>query len=118
MSIRGKNILVVDDEAQILNFLIRMLASKGFRVTGASSAEEALERYSESYDMVISDMTMPGKSGLWLLKQIREKSPTVKFILMSWTADVRSLQGLEKQKLTQFIRKPFKIEEMLEKMNA
>ena len=118
MSIRGKNILVVDDEAQILNFLIRMLASKGFRVTGASSAEEALDRYSGSFDLVVPDLTLSGKSGLWLLSQIRQKSSTVKFILMSGTADVRSLQGLEKQKLTQFIRKPFKIEEMLEKMNA
>ena len=102
-------ILVVEDEAQILNFLTRMLMLKGYNVTGASSAEEALQRYSESFDLVISDLMLSGKSGLWLLSQIREKSSRVRFILMSGNPEFRDLRDL-----TRFIRKPFKIEELLE----
>ena len=118
MAVQKKKILVVDDDEHVLNFMVRMLVTKGHKVTGASGAEEALKRYSESYDLVISDVTMPGKIGLWLLNQIREKSPEVKFILMSANADFENLQPLEKCEPTQFIRKPFKIEEILKKINA
>lgn len=108
MHVREKNVLVVDDDAHVLDFLARILTLHGFNVTRASSADEALRLYSESFSLILSDLTLSGKSGLWLLCQVRERSSRVKFILMSGDPAFTKLEDL-----ALFIRKPFTIEELL-----
>ena len=68
------NILVVDDEARNRDLLDRWLTREGFRVTLATSGEEALLQVGDkALDLVLLDIMMPGKSGLEVLAAIRER---------------------------------------------
>ena len=116
MSARLKKILVVDDDRPVLNYLTRMLALMKYKVTSAVDAVEALRKKPESFDLVISDLSLPQKSGLWLLSRVRDKGSKIKFMLMSGNADPEELRELKKYEMTRFIRKPFKIEELMEIM--
>ena len=67
-------ILVVDDETSILNTLQILLRGEGFEVTVAVSGREALERFDDvAPDVVLTDIRMPGMSGLELLAAVRER---------------------------------------------
>ena len=66
------SVLVVDDEPGMRNFLLKTLAPRAGQVLGAASAEEAealLQKH--RFDLVILDITLPGKNGLTLLKEMR-----------------------------------------------
>jgi two-component system response regulator AtoC/two-component system nitrogen regulation response regulator NtrX len=77
-------ILLVDDEASVLYTLEAILKPEGFQISKASSAEDALLQFkNDSFDLVISDLTMPGASGLELLNQILEISPEALVILIT-----------------------------------
>ena len=77
-------ILIVDDEEGLRRVLSIMLSKEGYEVTAASSAAEALETFErELYDVVLTDIKMPGMSGIELLKAIQELDPTVPVIIMT-----------------------------------
>ena len=106
-------ILVVDDELSMREFLAILLEREGYDVNVAGSAEEAL-RLMESalFDMVLSDVNMPGLSGIELLARIKEKSPGTAVLML--TAFSASEQAVEAMKLGayDYICKPFKNEEI------
>jgi two-component system chemotaxis response regulator CheY len=69
----GKKILVVDDDADTVEYVSTLLEDNGYEVRGADRAEEALEVLETfAADVVIIDVLMPGKSGLELMVQIRK----------------------------------------------
>lgn len=69
-------ILVVDDEKTIRKMFCTFLEDLG-EVRTASDAEEALEKYSVgNFDLVISDIQMPGEGGIWLLREVKKKKPS------------------------------------------
>ena len=71
-----KRVLLVDDDESARVVIARILEHYGARVTETSNAPDALERaLAEAYDLVITDIAMPGHDGYWLLKQLREKQP-------------------------------------------
>lgn len=79
-----KRILIVDDEEQIRKMLSKMLEMEGYIVSDASSAEEGYLRFSEQpADLIITDLVMPGKSGIDMALNIKEENPDVNIILMS-----------------------------------
>jgi len=79
-----KRILVVDDEEQIRKLLRKILENEGYIVSDASSAEEGIKRFSEqSADLIITDLVMPGKSGIDMALDIKEEYPPINIILMS-----------------------------------
>lgn len=83
-------ILFVDDESKVLEGLQRMLRSMRheWEMAFAESGEAALERLAqEPFDVVISDMRMPGKDGAQLLTEVREKHPQVVRIILSGHSD-------------------------------
>jgi CheY-like chemotaxis protein len=70
------HVLVVDDSRDILDVLVQLLQLAGARVTAASSAAEALAILArERPDILLSDLTMPGHDGLWLIEQVRRLPP-------------------------------------------
>ena len=78
------SLLVVDDEKVILEILKDFLTLEGFRVTTAISGEDAMELlHKEPYDLVITDLKMPGISGLDLLKHLTERFPHTVTIVMT-----------------------------------
>src|SRR6185295_8963409 len=77
-------ILVVDDERSIRELLEIVLKKEGFDVTVAQNALEGLERSkSTEFDLVVSDIKMPDKSGIELLRDLRSSNFTGSFILMT-----------------------------------
>lgn len=87
MPYKGKRILLVDDENSVLMMTELMLQKFGFEVFPAVSANDALEVFSskklEHWDAVLTDVTMPGKNGICLCRQINEMAPSLPVFIMS-----------------------------------
>ena len=106
-------ILVVDDELSMREFLSILLEREGYEVTVAASADMALRTLESSlFDLVLSDVSMPGLSGIELLGRIKEKSPETAVLML--TAFSTADQAVEAMKLGayDYIGKPFKNEEI------
>jgi two-component system response regulator PilR (NtrC family) len=106
-------ILVVDDEISMREFLAILLEREGYAVEQADCAESAL-RFLEldSYDLVVSDVKMPGLDGLSLLSRIKDTSSDTAVLMM--TAFSTAEQAVEAMKLGayDYIAKPFNVEEI------
>jgi DNA-binding NtrC family response regulator len=110
-------ILLVDNERVLLDLLEGCLYDE-FEVISASNAEKALQIFEEDGDieLVVSDINMPGKNGLDLLKEIKEKKPGFPVILMSGNPD-SLVEATEKSPPPDFtILKLFKVEELIKKI--
>ncbi|HHN64157.1 MAG TPA: response regulator, partial [Nitrospirae bacterium] len=79
-----ERILVVDDERNILRMLNRFLTQEGFRVETARNFEEATSRFQEGdFDLILTDMKLPGRSGLEILGWVKERNPEVPVIIIT-----------------------------------
>lgn len=106
-------ILIVDDELSMREFLAILLEREGYDVSVAGHAEEALRLMDASlFDLVLSDVNMPGLTGIELLSRIRQRSPETGVLMI--TAFSAAEQAVEAMKLGayDYIAKPFKIEEI------
>ena len=107
---RGR-ILIVDDEPSICTLLIEGLSPEGFECRTAESGVEAINILEqETFDALISDLRMPGISGLALLEAVRAKYPRMSFLIATGVDNVRV--GVEAMKLgaDDYIVKPFRLE--------
>ena len=108
-----KKILVVDDETEICDNVRKILAKKNYDVTQALSAKEALEKMAEeSYSLLLSDIVMPGKNGLELLKMVKEQWPLTKVIIMTAYASTDTAMKAIRLGALDYIPKPFTPNEM------
>ncbi len=106
-------ILVVDDEASILELLGEYLRARGHRVHTAPDGERALEILAESTpDVVLSDMKMPGMGGLELLARIQERPVPIATILMTGYGTIDSAIRSMKDGAHDYLLKPFKLREV------
>lgn len=106
-------ILIVDDEISMREFLSILLEREGYEVLTAADAAAAQERIaSNKIDLVISDVQMPGLSGLELLAQIKRQAPDTAVLMI--TAFSTAEQAVEAMKLGayDYLAKPFKVEEI------
>jgi CheY-like chemotaxis protein len=79
-------ILIVDDQADLLNMISSLLVRQGYRVLLAKDGQEAVEKYElhrEDIGLVLMDITMPRKNGVHAYKEIKEINPDAKIILMT-----------------------------------
>jgi two-component system KDP operon response regulator KdpE len=114
----NRNVLVVDDEAQITRTLRTALSGNGYNVRTAGDGDEAIEiMRSWSPDLVITDLSMPNMAGLELCKRIRTKSQVPIIVL--------SVRGEEKTKVEaldagadDYVTKPFNLNELLARVRA
>jgi len=113
------DILIVDDEAALLDSLIRVLSGRlpGLTFAGAEDFEQAERLIVEHTPaLVVSDVRLPGKSGVELFFTIQEKWPRVRFILMSGY-QVASAELVEVSAAAcHFIEKPFKIDDLVQQI--
>ncbi|HOC38556.1 MAG TPA: sigma-54 dependent transcriptional regulator [Thermodesulfobacteriota bacterium] len=113
-SSNNEKILIVEDDDKMLGLLRKVLARHGFSVTTCIRGWEALEKAGQDvYDLVISDIRMPGMTGLDLLKSIRSLSPDTYVILMTAFGSVDSAVASMKQGAYDYITKPFKMDEFV-----
>jgi CheY-like chemotaxis protein len=69
----GLSVLVVDDDADTLDLMKTLLEMQGADVAGAAVAEDAFVQYSSRRpDVLVSDLSMPGRDGLWLISEVRK----------------------------------------------
>ncbi|MBN2364635.1 MAG: response regulator [Calditrichaeota bacterium] len=106
-----RHILVVDDEHTIVDLLEEFFKGLGCNVSTAASAEEALEklRNGKSYQLVLTDINMPGKSGLDLLKIIRETREDLPVVLLTGLKTLDNAINAVKSGATDYITKPFEL---------
>ena len=103
-------ILVVDDDETIRDTLYELLSEEHDCQT-AQTAEQALARLEvDSYDLVLTDISMPGLSGLELLGHVRQKYPDTPVIIISGISDQEHAQGLIRLGAFEFLLKPFRLE--------
>lgn len=80
----GPTVLVVDDEQDFVETLVKRLERRGFKVTGVGSGREALQSLARNcYDVVILDVMMPGMDGIETLREIKIAWPKTQVILLS-----------------------------------
>lgn len=103
-------ILVVDDDEAIRDTLYELLSEEHFCQT-AETAEKAFARLeADTYDVVLTDISMPGLSGLELLGHVRQKFPNTPVIIISGISDKEHAQGLIRIGAFDFLLKPFSLE--------
>jgi two-component system, NtrC family, response regulator PilR len=106
-------ILIVDDEAGMRDFLSILLRKEGYGVTAAEDAARALEMTARGeFDLVISDLSMPGLSGIELLRQTKAASPDTPVILITAYASTESAIEALKLGAYDYLIKPFDVEEL------
>lgn len=111
-------VLVVDDEEELADLTSMLLSTYGLSVLTAYSAQEALRLldYDPEIDAVVSDIVMPGMTGLQLGDAIREMYPRVKVVLVSGYTLLKEFESRDRPFL--FAAKPYKIETLLKLLNT
>jgi DNA-binding NtrC family response regulator len=103
-------ILVVDDDDLIRDTLYELLSPE-YVCRTAETAEMALARLeAETFDVVLTDISMPGLSGLQLLRRVLQKYPKTPVIIISGISDQEHAQGLIKLGAFDYLLKPFRLE--------
>ncbi|HSB72525.1 MAG TPA: hybrid sensor histidine kinase/response regulator [Candidatus Methylomirabilis sp.] len=107
------SILIVDDEEGLQTSLVTSFAKEGYRTAGARSGAEALELLSqEAFDILLSDLVMPGMDGLTLMEQALRRAPDLVVILMTGGGTVESAVRALKGGAYDYILKPFTLGEI------
>jgi len=101
-------ILVIDDEDVIRMLVMEILESAGHEITGADSAERALALLEEmEFDLVVSDVVMPGLSGLELLERVRESQASLPVVLVTGAGTYDTLSQALTRGAAGLVTKPF-----------
>ncbi len=114
---KGK-LLFVDDEEEVIDFLRGFFREKGYAVSVAKTAEDAVDAY-ESFepDVVITDIKMPKKDGIWLIKELRTRKKDVRVIAMTGQDNEVVINELRRETgIQEYFSKPFGTEN-LEKLS-
>jgi len=112
-------ILVIDDDAGVRESMARMLRSAGYTVLVAASGEEGFDlARGDAFDVILSDMRMPGLSGLDILKKLRDVNVDACFIVMTGFGTVDTAVEAMKLGAVDFVQKPFFRDELLMRVRA
>ena len=109
-----RNLLVVDDDAAMRQMLASLFEDQGYAVREAASANEAIEQVGEfDFDAVLSDIRMPGKTGIEMVGELRELRPSTPVILMTAFGSIDSAIDAMRAGAFDYITKPFEPETAL-----
>ena len=115
----NSRILIVDDEATIRASLVESLTREGFDITSAETGEEALAKtHSTVFDLVITDLKLPGVSGLEILQALRNQGNSTPVIVMTAYGDVDTAVSAMRLGAYDFMPKPFKLGTMKKQVRA
>ena len=114
MTIKAR-IMLVDDEGITLKRLRRILEKQGYVVSSYTHPEGALKRMEDTpYDLVITDMKMPGMDGMELMIAIKSRFPAMEVIVMSGYATIDNAVEATREGAFHYLKKPFTPEQFLE----
>jgi DNA-binding NtrC family response regulator len=115
--LEDKHILVVDDEVSLVYFIRELLQRKGYQVTVASDSHEAWDIFSsnpDQFDMVVTDQTMPGLSGVQLAGKMITLKPNLPIMLCTGYSDVVDETNIAQYGIQSFMPKPLDSKEFLQ----
>lgn len=108
-----KRILIVDDEESLVGALSEFLALRGYEVSTATNARQALALIHEStFGVVVSDLRLPGMNGVELLEHVLDVDPQTVVIIMTGYASVQSAVDALKKGAYDYVIKPFSVHEL------
>ncbi len=105
--------LVVDDEEIVRSFLIDVLTDEGYQVTAVSSGDEAVKLLTKNdYDLIITDIKMPGTDGMEVLRVAKARDPNQNVIVMTGYASTETAVESMKLGAADYITKPFNLDQI------
>lgn len=108
-----QSLLIVDDQSAVRTLVARLAKAAGYAVREAGCAGEALDRMAASPStVVLCDINMPDRSGLWLATQLRQQFPDTAMVMMSGFDQKELEAGLEKGAMA-CLSKPFTREQLM-----
>ncbi len=111
-------VLLVDDEEDFLTTLAERLETRGLKVNTVTRGEDAVATVeSQSFDLIVLDLAMPGIDGLETLKRIKAKQPDAEIIMLSGQGSVKTSTEAMKLGAEDFMEKPVDITELMEKIS-
>jgi len=112
------SILVVDDEKDSRSGIAHFLKKSSYDVVTAEDGREAWESFkANQHDLVLTDMRMPGISGIDLLKRVKTIAPRTKVIIITAYGEVESYLEAMNQGAYEYLNKPIKIKELIKLIN-
>jgi DNA-binding NtrC family response regulator len=109
------NILVTDDEKTCRDSIQKVLEKEGHAVEGAESVDRALQMLdSRSFDLIVCDYRMPGKSGIDLLEELAKRRSDIPVIMMSAYADKSTERMALAMGAAELLRKPLRRKDLIE----
>lgn len=115
MNITGR-ILIIEDEASLRKTFARILQQAGFEVTTAESAEQGLDYLkTTTFDLIFTDLRLPGIAGLDALKRIQTTNPQIPVVLFTAQPDINSAVEALRHGATDYLLKPLKPEIIVER---
>lgn len=111
-------ILLVEDEETVRNVVARLLKKLGYQVSAAADAEEAISLFDHgaTFDLVVTDIVMPGLSGIEMAEVLKERLPGMPFLFISGYTS-RELGTTPKAPPEPFLPKPFTMTELAEEVS-
>ncbi len=107
------NILIVDDELSIRETCAVVAGQTGMRATAVATAEEALEVLEQSaIDILLTDLKLPGTSGLELIRRVHDSHPQVVVVVLTQYGTIDSAVEATRMGAADYVTKPFRIEEL------
>ncbi len=110
-------ILIVDDEDDFREAIIKRLRARKVDIEGANSGSKALEMLNEKdFDVVVLDVKMPGMDGIETLREIKLKKPLIEVIMLTGHASVESgIQGMQLGAFD-YVMKPVALDDLMDKL--
>jgi DNA-binding NtrC family response regulator len=113
------SILAVDDEQNLLELLITALGKRGFKVRTASSGMEALKLVErESFQLALLDIKMGPVNGVQLLKEIKDRRPVIKVIMMTAYPTLETRLDASENGASAYLTKPVDLQKLVETINS
>ncbi len=113
------SILIIDDESEIRESLQTLLELEGYRVDAAESGEDGLAHIAgQPFDLVLLDLALPGKNGMEVLAEIRERDPQLAVIMITAYGTVENAVNAMQAGAANFIQKPWDNEKLLADVRA
>ncbi len=114
---RKAEILIVDDEAIVVERLRDYLEKKGMSVETCTVSRQAIDRIKEkTFDVIVTDIKMEGPSGIDLLVAVKAEAPGSEVILITGYGSYETLRQAEAVGAYDYVHKPFKVEEVYKRV--
>lgn len=114
----ARKVLVVDDEAVVVNSIRKILTRKGFAIQEAFSCKEALAQvFAQNYDLVLLDMKMSDGNGMDVLQRIKAKRPDLRVVIVTGYASIDTAVEAIQKGASDYMAKPFTPDELYSMTN-